>query len=125
VIEGGAGDPNNIAGNPTNYFSVTAESPHKDAAIEYLRQEMASDAYVQDLIGIGDVPAVADIEPFLAETDNSAYITDIYNMVLQAPSFQLSWDQAIERALAAPMLEALAEVFLGNLWRAILRRAAD
>lgn len=115
VIEGGAGDPDNLAGNPTNYFSVSAESPHKEAAIEYLRQEMASDAYVQDLIGIGDVPAVADIEPFLAETENSAYITDIYDMVLRAPSFQLSWDQAIERALAAPMLEALAEVFLGNL----------
>jgi ABC-type glycerol-3-phosphate transport system substrate-binding protein len=114
-IEGGAGDPRAVAGNPTNYFSVTSASPHKQVAIDYLRQEMASDAYVRGLIGIGDTPAVADIEPLLADTDHADYLSFVYQMVVQAPSFQLSWDQAIERAQASTMLEALAEVFLGNL----------
>jgi ABC-type glycerol-3-phosphate transport system substrate-binding protein len=114
-IEGGAGDPRAVAGNPTNYFSVTSASPHKQVAIDYLRQEMASDAYVRGLIGIGDTPAVADIEPLLADTDHADYLSFVYQMVVQAPSFQLSWDQAIERVQASTMLEALAEVFLGNL----------
>jgi ABC-type glycerol-3-phosphate transport system substrate-binding protein len=114
-IEGGAGDPRGIAGNPTNYFSVTSDSPHKEAAIDYLRQEMASEEYVRGLISVGDTPAVADIEPLLAEAEHAQYLDFIYQMVVEAPSFQLSWDQAIERPQAAPMLEALADVFLGNL----------
>lgn len=115
VIEDGAGDPLAIAGNPTNYFSVAAESPHKQVVIDYLRQEMASEQYVRDLISIGDTPAVADIEPLLGEAEHAEYLRFIYQMVVEAPSFQLSWDQAIERPQAAPMLEALADVFLGNL----------
>jgi ABC-type glycerol-3-phosphate transport system substrate-binding protein len=115
AVEGGAGDPAAVAGNPTNYFSVTSASPHKEAAIAYLRQEMASPDYVRALIEVGDTPAVADIEPLLAETEHADYLSFVYQLVVRAPSFQLSWDQAVERAQASTMLESLAEVFLGDL----------
>src|SRR5690606_12860974 len=37
AIPGGTGDPANVVGNPTNYFSVTAESEHVEAALEFLK----------------------------------------------------------------------------------------
>ncbi|NEE02854.1 extracellular solute-binding protein [Phytoactinopolyspora halotolerans] len=115
VIDGGAGNPDNVAGNPTNYFSVHARSPLKEVAINYLRQEMGSDEYVQDLLDIGDIPAVADIEPLIEGHEHEAYFTFVYNMAANAPSFQLSWDQAIEQPQARPMLEAIRSVFLGDM----------
>jgi xylobiose transport system substrate-binding protein len=39
----------------------------------------------------------------------------VYDMVNDAPTFQLSWDQAVEKAQAQPMLDALSKVFLGQL----------
>ncbi|AYY14039.1 extracellular solute-binding protein [Actinobacteria bacterium YIM 96077] len=115
AIEGGEGDPDNVAGNPTNYFSVHANSPLKEVAIEYLKQEMGSDEYVQDLLDIGDIPAVADIEPLIEGHEHEEYFSFVYNMAANAPNFQLSWDQAIDRPQAEPMLEAIENVFLGNL----------
>ncbi|MEV0643896.1 extracellular solute-binding protein [Phytomonospora sp. NPDC050363] len=115
VIEDGAGAPDAVVGNPTNYFSVTKDSAHKDAAIAYLKAEMASEAYVDGLISIGDVPAVTDITDRLASAENPDFATFVYDLVAKAPSFQLSWDQAVERELAGPMLDALSQVFLGEL----------
>ena len=46
TVEGGAGDPKAIVGNPTNYFSVSKDSKNVDAAIEFLKQEMSSTAYI-------------------------------------------------------------------------------
>lgn len=114
AIEHGAGDPLAVAGNPTNYFSITQESDHVDEAIEYLKT-MATDEYVDELIGIGDVPAVANIEERLKAAEHAEYAQFVYQTVVDAPSFQLSWDQALETSLGEPMLIALEQVFLGEL----------
>lgn len=110
----GAGDPLAVAGNPTNYFSVTQESPHAEQAVEYLKT-MTSQEYVDALIAVGDVPAVADIEDRLAEAEHAEYAQFVYQTVDEAPTFQLSWDQALETHLGEPMLVALEQVFLGEL----------
>lgn len=115
VVEGGAGDPKAIVGNPTNYFSVSKASANVDAAIEFLRTEMSSDAYIDDWLKAGDVPAVTNLESRMDKATDPAFAKLVYNMVIDAPTFQLSWDQAIERNLAQPMLDALAKVFLGEL----------
>lgn len=115
VVEGGTGDPKAIVGNPTNYFSVSRESDHVDAAIEFLRTEMSSDAYVDAWLKAGDVPAVTDLESRMDKATDPDFAKVVYDMVADAPSFQLSWDQAIERDQAQPMLDALAQVFLGQL----------
>ncbi|MPZ80036.1 MAG: extracellular solute-binding protein [Actinophytocola sp.] len=115
VVDGGAGNPKAIVGNPTNYFSVSKASSNVDAALEFLRTEMSSDAYVDDWLKAGDVPAVTDLEPRMDKATDPAFAELVYSMVNDAPSFQLSWDQAIERNLAQPMLDALAKVFIGEL----------
>ena len=115
TVEGGVGDPKAIVGNPTNYFSVSKDSKHVDAAIEFLKKEMASDAYIDQWLEMGDVPAVTGLEDKMDKAADPAFAKVVYDMVTQAPTFQLSWDQAIERAQAQPMLDALSKVFLGQL----------
>lgn len=115
VVEGGKGDPKAIVGNPTNYFSISKSSPNVDAAIQFLRDEMASDAYIDAWLKAGDVPAVTNLEEHMDKANDRAFVELVYNMVADAPTFQLSWDQAVERDKAQPMLDALAKVFLGEL----------
>lgn len=112
--EGGAGDPKAVVGNPTNYFSITKRSDNVDGAKAFLKQ-MADDAYVTDWVTNGDVPAIAGIEAALGKSKNAAFGTFAYNMVREAPTFQLSWDQAIDSRYSEPMLTNLQKVFLGRL----------
>jgi xylobiose transport system substrate-binding protein len=115
IVDGGTGDPKAIVGNPTNYFSISAASSDVDASLEFLRTEMSSAAYIDDWLEAGDVPAVTDLEQRMDKAADRAFAELVYGMVAEAPTFQLSWDQAIERNLAQPMLDALAKVFLGEL----------
>ncbi|EOR71267.1 sugar-binding lipoprotein [Thermobifida fusca TM51] len=115
ALEDGKGDPAAIVGNPSNYFSVNSDSDNVDEAIDFLVETMASDAYVEDLIEIGHVPAVAGIEDKLAETEHSEFTTFTYQLVAEAPSFTQSWDQAIPPAAAETMLTNLQLVFLGDM----------
>ena len=64
---------------------------------------------------MGDVPAVTGLESRMAKAADPAFAKMVYDMVNQAPTFQLSWDQAVEKAQAQPMLDALQKVFLGQL----------
>jgi xylobiose transport system substrate-binding protein len=115
VVAGGTGDPKAIVGNPTNYFSISKASSNVDASLKFLRTEMSSDAYIDDWLEAGDVPAVTGLEERMDKAADRRFAELVYGMVTDAPSFQLSWDQAIERNLAQPMLDALAKVFLGEL----------
>ncbi|MEN3356674.1 MAG: xylobiose transport system substrate-binding protein [Mycobacteriales bacterium] len=114
-IEGGKGDPKSIVGNPTNYFSITSSSKSVQGATDFLKQEMAGDAYVNDFIKAGDVPPVADVESRLDASPSPEFAKVVYNMVKDAPSFTLSWDQAIDNKFAQPMLDNLQKVFLRKL----------
>jgi xylobiose transport system substrate-binding protein len=115
MVEGGVGDAKAIVGNPTNYFSVSKSSQQLDAAIKFLKDEMASTAYVDQWLEAGDVPATTGLEAQMDKAADPAFAEMVYNMVTEAPTFQLSWDQAIAREQAQPMLEALSKVFLGEL----------
>ncbi|KUP98629.1 ABC transporter substrate-binding protein [Thermobifida cellulosilytica] len=115
ALEDGEGDPKAIVGNPSNYFSVNADSAHIKESIDFLVQHMASDEYVEDLIEIGHVPAVAGIEDKLAETEHAEFTTFTYQLVSEAPTFTQSWDQAIPPAAAETMLTNLQMVFLGDM----------
>jgi xylobiose transport system substrate-binding protein len=114
-VEGGKGDAKNIVGNPTNYFSIASSSKSVQAATDFLKQEMASDAYVGDFIKAGDVPPVAGVETKLTQSPSPEFATVVYNMVKDAPAFTLSWDQAIDNKFAQPMLDNLQKVFLRKL----------
>jgi len=113
-VEGGKGDPKAIVGNPTNYFSVTKTANNIPAAIAFPKA-MASDAYVEDCIRRGDVPAVANLESLLSLSPSPDFARFVYGMVRDAPTFQLSWDQAVDSRVAQPMLANLKKVFLKQL----------
>jgi xylobiose transport system substrate-binding protein len=115
TVDGGKGDPKAIVGNPTNYFSVSKDSKNVDAAVDFLKQEMASTAYVDAWLKAGDVPAVTGLDSRMDKAVDPKFAKLVYDMVNDAPTFQLSWDQAVEKAQAQPMLDALSKVFLGQL----------
>lgn len=114
TIEGGSGDPSNVVGNPANMYSISADSGNAEVGEDYLLEQMASEEYVDELIEIGDVPVVVGIEDKLAETANAEHATWVYDLVLNAQSFQLSWDQDLPSDQATRMLEQLTAVFLGD-----------
>jgi raffinose/stachyose/melibiose transport system substrate-binding protein/xylobiose transport system substrate-binding protein len=115
AVEGGAGDPSNLVGNVSNFYSIAADSESQETAWNYLLEEMSSDEYVDALIEVGDVPAVAGIEDKLAETDNADHAVWVYTLAQDAEHFQLSWDQDLPAAQAGLMLEQLQQLFLGNI----------
>ena len=116
VIEGGAGDPTAVVGNPTNYWSINAqvEGERLDAAIEFLRL-MASEDYARALIENGDIPATTNVDELIDEHPNPEYAQFQQEMITNASSFQLSWDQALPSRQATPMLNAISELFGGSL----------
>lgn len=116
-VEGGAGDPANIVGNPANFWSVSAAaSPEAQVtATQYLVEQALSPASVDELLSIGTVPPLLGLEDQIASADNPEYLTFVYEMVLGAPHFQLSWDQALPPAQAQPLLDNLSQVFLGQI----------
>ncbi|MEU0491242.1 extracellular solute-binding protein [Nocardiopsis sp. NPDC006139] len=112
-IPGGEGDPANIVGNPTNYFSVTADSPHLEHALEFLSYT-AQDEYVADMVANGEVPTTADAEEVLADSPNPEFAVFQYELVRDAPHFQLSWDQALTPEVATPMVTEIEALFNGQ-----------
>ena len=114
AVEGGAGDPTNIVGNPTNFYSVVADSDQRETAVEYVTTALNDEQYVSDLIAAGDVPAVAGVRDQLEQADNAEYTTWIYDLVEAAPNFQLSWDQDLPAEVSTQLLTELQRLFLGE-----------
>lgn len=117
TVEGGAGDPANIVGNPANMWSVseTATEGQKESAQKYLADGLFSDEYTQAMIDSGAVPAVNGIEDQLAASDDKEFVQFVYGLAKEAPSFQLSWDQALPPAQGDAMLANLDQIFLGEI----------
>ncbi|WP_405940284.1 extracellular solute-binding protein [Streptomyces sp. NBC_00726] len=113
TVAGGVGDPADVVGNPTNYWSVNARTKHKDAAIAFLKT-MASKSYAQALVDNGDVPTTSNAADMLSGSPNPKFATDQYEMVQKAPDFTLSWDQALESQTATPLLTEISKLFAGK-----------
>jgi raffinose/stachyose/melibiose transport system substrate-binding protein len=116
AVTGGAGDPKNVAGNPANFWSISANATksQQDAALKYLNEAMFNDSYVDELIKGGNVPVTSNAKDKLATSDQAPFLTAVYDMVQQAPHFQLSWDQALSSGQAQSLLNNLSQVFLGQ-----------
>lgn len=117
AVEEGQGDPANIVGNPANYFSVSSDASEEEqqVALDYLNEGLFDEQMVQDLIDGGAVPPLTGLEDQLAESDNAEFATFAYEMVQDAPHFQLSWDQALPPAQAQELLNNLSRIFLGEI----------
>ncbi|MEE2035815.1 extracellular solute-binding protein [Nocardiopsis sp. CT-R113] len=115
AVEGGEGEPGAIVGNPSNYFSVNADSPHTEAAVDFLVETFASDEYVDGLIEAGQVPAVVGVEDRLRESEHADFATFTHQLVSEAPSFTQSWDQALSPSASQALLTNLQLLFLGDI----------
>ncbi|WP_104167301.1 extracellular solute-binding protein [Arthrobacter sp. SX1312] len=117
AVEGGAGDPANVVGNPANMWSLssTASDEQKDDALAYLKDELFSEEYTQAMIDSGAVPAVNGIEDQLAQSEDKDFVEFVYGLAQDAPSFQLSWDQALSPAQGDAMLANLDQIFIGQI----------
>jgi raffinose/stachyose/melibiose transport system substrate-binding protein/xylobiose transport system substrate-binding protein len=114
-VPGGAGDPANVVGNPSNYFSVSIRSVHRDRAADFVVATTASKEYISALIGTGQVPAVKGVEPQLAASSDAEFALFTYRLVADAPAFTQSWDQALSPSVASELLTNLQKLFLSDI----------
>lgn len=118
TVTGGKGDPANVVGNPANFWSISskASDAQKKTAQAYLADGMFSETYTDTLIKSGAVPVVQGIEPKLeAAGGDKDFLVSEYNMVKNAPGFQLSWDQALSSGTADTLLSNLDQIFLKKI----------
>lgn len=117
AVDDGAGDPANIVGNPSNFWSVSASAAEADQATakSFIASEVLNDDAVDELLAIGTVPPITGLEDKIAEQDDADYLSFVYGMVRDAPHFQLSWDQALPPAQAQELLNNLGQLFLGQI----------
>jgi raffinose/stachyose/melibiose transport system substrate-binding protein len=117
TVEGGKGDPKNVVGNPSNFWSISSKATEeqKDAALEYVKDGMYTEADIQALIDSGAVPAVNGVESKLEASSDKDFLKFVYGMVKNAPNFTLSWDQAFSPAQADAMLSNLDQIFLKQI----------
>ena len=117
TVTGGKGDPNALQGNPANFYSISTNTtpPQLAAALAYLHDEVSSDQYAEDFIKIGYVPAVQGVGDKLGQSADPELAKFVYDLAAKAPSFQLSWDQALKPSVAQAMLDNLSELFNGTI----------
>jgi len=116
AVDGGEGDPTDTVGNPANFWSVSASASkeQQEIAIKYLNEALFDSSYVESLIQNGGVPVTTDAESQLATSEQAPFLSFAYDMIKNAPSFQLSWDQALPADQAQALLSNLSQVFLGQ-----------
>lgn len=112
AVDGGTGNPADVAGNTCNYYSIAKATKSPANCITYLKDAVLTDDEVKKMIAQGDIPAVQGISAQLASSPNSDWLQFNYNMVLNAPHFQLSWDQALGPQPAQALLTNLDQLFL-------------
>jgi raffinose/stachyose/melibiose transport system substrate-binding protein len=115
AVEGGKGDPANAAGNPCNFYSISATAKSPENCITTLKEIALNDAEVKRFMDLGDIPAVQGLESQLSGAANSEWLLFNYNMVKNAPHYQLSWDQALPPQPAQALLTNLDQLFLKQI----------
>jgi raffinose/stachyose/melibiose transport system substrate-binding protein len=115
AVEGGTGDAKNLAGNLCNFYSIASVSKAAQPSLTYLKEAVLSDAQVSKFINNGEVPPVQGIESKLSGAPHSDWLLFIYHSILQAPHYQLSWDQALPAQPSQAILTNLDQLFLGQI----------
>ncbi|WP_230207983.1 hypothetical protein [Microlunatus sp. Gsoil 973] len=120
------GDPRDTAGNPTNYFAVT-KTDVSDACVDFLHTQMTNKEYIDAMIKAGEVPAIADLGDRLDQHPNPAFAKAVYEIAQTAPSFTLSWDQALPSNIGDAVVTNLQKVFNKQIqpadWVAAMKNA--
>jgi xylobiose transport system substrate-binding protein len=113
-IPGGAGNQTDLAGNTNNFYSVIKNTRYPNTARDFLKL-MYSPEFVKAQLAIGNLPTTTNTEQYLSTSASPTYSTFQYNLVKQASSFQLSWDQAYPQTAATAMHNAVENFFTGRI----------
>lgn len=113
-IEGGKGDEDNLVGNTNNFYSIHKNTRYPEAARDFLKL-MYSDQFVQEQVAIGNLPTTTNTEKFLDKAADPEYAKYQFSLVKEAPSFQLSWDQAYPPEATVTILTAVSQFFSGQI----------
>ncbi|MDG9717563.1 ABC transporter substrate-binding protein [Streptomyces sp. DH24] len=114
TVEGGKGDPGNVAGNTNNFYSVLKKTKHPEAVAEFLKL-MYSDEFVKAQMAIGNLPTTTNTKKFLDTAASPEYSRFQYELVAKAPSFQLSWDQAYPPSAITSIHQAIQQFTNGQI----------
>lgn len=114
TVDGGKGDPTDIVGNTNNYYSVLKKTKYPDAIAQFLKLQY-SDEFVKAHMAIGNLPTTTNTVNFLDTAAIPDYAKFQYDLVKNAPSFQLSWDQAYPQTASEAMHTAVQQFFDGKL----------
>jgi len=111
AVTGGKGDPSDLAGNPSGYFSVSsaASKAQQASAIDYLTKGLFDSAYTARMIKAGQVPPIQGIGSKVAA--GGTFPSTVYSLTQSAKNFQMSWDQALPPAQATALLTRLDQLF--------------
>jgi raffinose/stachyose/melibiose transport system substrate-binding protein len=115
AVEGGSGDPKDIAGNPCNFYSIASADKSPQNAVTFLKDANLSDSEVKQFIAVGDIPPIQGLASQLANAKNGDWLQYNYQIVQNAPHFQLSWDQALLPGPASTLLTNLSQLFLKQI----------
>ncbi|WP_329372058.1 extracellular solute-binding protein [Streptomyces sp. NBC_00669] len=113
-VPGGKGNPDDVVGNTNNFYSVLKKTKYPDAVAQFLKLQY-SDEFVKAHLAIGNLPTTTNTPKFLDSASNPAYLKYQFDMVKQAPSFQLSWDQAYPPSQTTAIHTAVQEFFDGKI----------
>jgi xylobiose transport system substrate-binding protein len=113
-VEGGKGDAANIVGNTNNFYSVIKDTRYPDTVRDFLKL-MYSDEFVEAQLAIGNLPTTTNTEKFLDTAAAPEYSAFQFDLVKNAPAFQLSWDQAYPPAAGTPLKIAVQQFFNGQI----------
>ena len=114
-VEGGSGDPKNLAGNLCNYYSIASASKAPQAALTYLKEAVLNDDEISRFINNGEVPPIQGIKGKLSSAPHGDWLQFAYTSILQAPHYQLSWDQALPPRTGQDLLTNLDQLFLKQI----------
>jgi raffinose/stachyose/melibiose transport system substrate-binding protein len=112
AVAGGKGDPSNIVGNPSGYFSVSsaASKAQQASAIKYLTEGVFDKGYIDRMVKTGQVPPITGIDSQIAASGGD-FGSKVYSLTKDAKNFQMSWDQALPPAQATALLTNLDQLF--------------
>ncbi|WEG12865.1 extracellular solute-binding protein [Pullulanibacillus sp. KACC 23026] len=115
AVTGGKGDPADVAGNPSEFYSISSNSKNKDAAAKFLVNGNLDKQNVKDLINIGNVPPVQGIESQLKQAKGGDYMTFSYDLIKNAPYFQQSWDTALSTKTGNELDDDLSKLLINQM----------
>ncbi|MBO0924553.1 extracellular solute-binding protein [Cellulomonas sp. zg-ZUI199] len=113
AYDGGAGDPANLVGNPSNFWSVNASASdeHKETVLAFLAEQVMNEEYIGEILDRSAVPGVTTARDQITEREDT-FAEMVVDLTEAAPHFQLSWDQAISPSQAEQLTTHLDRVFL-------------